>query len=110
MEIRKDTIYIINHETIDRFLIDVANSGFDIREEMQKGLAKFGEYIYNRKAYVPMTFHRNDNYVYFNSTHAKETLEEVKKLIQEAKNPEHNIYKYNVGKQVVLYSPKRMLL
>lgn len=117
MQIQKDTIYFINHETIERFIDDVLSSGLLVRDNIRSQtngfgeLICFGELIYKDKRYVPMSFSRENDYVYFSSDNSCKTLEETLETIEEAnKYTRIDVFRYTMGTKAVLYKSKRVVL
>ena len=111
MQIQKDTVYFINHETIERFIDDVLSSGLLVRDDIRSKTNGFGDLIYNEKRYVPMSFIRENDYVYFSSDNSCKTLEETLETIEEAnKHIRNDVFRYTMGDKAVLYKPKRVVL
>ena len=111
MQIQKDTIYFINHETIERFIDDVLSSGLLVRDDIRSKTNWFGELIYKDKRYVPMSFNRENDYVYFSSDNSCKTLEETLETIEEAnKYTRIDVFRYTTGTKAVLYKSKRVVL
>lgn len=108
MKIVKDKIYIVNKATIEKFLQDVEKHGFIVRDSLRESKSVINMLIDDY--YLPMTFHDDDEYVYLNSKYVKQTMDGVLELIEQAKNPNHDIYKHNMGKEVVVYESKKVLL
>lgn len=111
MQIQKDTIYFINHETIERFLDDVLASGLLVRDDIRNKTNGFGEVMYKDKRYVPMSFTYENDYVYFSSDNSRKTLEETLETIEEAnKHTRNDVFRYTMGTKATLYKPKRIIL
>lgn len=108
MQIVKDKIYIVNKDTVEKFLQDVVKHGFIVRDSGRESRTVTNMLTDNY--YLPMTFHDDNEYVYSNSKYVKQTMGEVLELIEQAKNLNHDIYKHNMGTQVVLYESKKVLI
>ena len=108
MQIVKDKIYIVNKDTVEKFLQDVVKHGFIVRDSVRDSRTVTG--LLTDDYYLPMTFHDDDEYVYLNSKYIKYTMDEVLKLIEKAKYLNHDIYKHNMGTQVVVYESKKVLI
>ena len=108
MRIVKDKIYIVNKDTVEKFLQDVVKHGFIVRDIVRESRTVTNMLTDNY--YLPMTFHDDNEYVYLNSKYVKQTMGEVLELIEQAKNINHDIYKHNMGQQVVVYESKKVLI
>ena len=114
MQIQKDTIYFINHETIEQFIDDVLSSGLLVRDDIRSKTNGFAKLIYKDKLYVPMSFgSENDyvyDYVYYSDAKACKTLEETLEYINQANNRIDKVFRYTMGTKAVLYKSKRVVL
>ena len=110
MQIQKDTIYFINHETIERFIDDVLSSGLLVRDDIRSKTNGFAKLIYKDKQYVPMSFWSENDYVYYSDAKACKTLEETLKHINQANNRIDKVFHYTRGTKAVLYKSKRVVL
>ena len=108
MQIVKEKIYMVNKATADKFFNDAVEQGFLVSDNL-----KYNDRLVeklNSNHYVPMTFHSNGDFVHTNSKYIKETMEEVLELIKEAKDTSHDIYRFNAGKEIVIYKSKKVLI
>ena len=99
---------MVNKATAYKFFNDAVEQGFLVSDNL-----KYNDRLVeklNSNHYVPMTFHSNGDFVHTNSKYIKETMEEVLELIEQAKNINHDIYKHNMGQQVVVYESKKVLI
>ena len=108
MQIVKDKIYIVNKDTVEKFLQDVVKHGFIVRDSGRESRTVTNMLTDNY--YLPMTFHDDNEYVYLNSKYVKQTMGEVLELIKEAKDTSHDIYRFNAGKEIVVYKSKKVLI
>jgi hypothetical protein len=110
MQIQKDTIYFINHETIERFIDDVLSSGLLVRDDIRSKTNGFAMLIYKDKLYIPMSFWSENDYVYYSDQNACKTLKETLEYINQANIRIDKVFHYTMGTKAVLYKPKRVIL
>ena len=99
---------MVNQDTVDDFLEKAYQQGFIVSMSLRRN-DRFIDLL-TSSHYVPMTFHDNDEYVHINTNYEKQTMEEVLELIKEAKDTSHDIYRFNAGKEIVIYQSKKVLI